>query len=134
MSTIQWDESYSIGISKIDEQHKELLALLNQANLLAEISENSDELRELVLNMTRYAYYHFQTEEELMNAYDYPDKKLHKEMHTAFKQQADGYLSDIVNGNGDALVIIHFLSEWLSGHVRGSDKKLGRFLNGLNIH
>ena len=131
---MEWNEAYSVGIAKLDEQHKRLLSLLNQAHRLGDRQHQPAELNRLASSMLAYAFSHFTTEEELMRAYDYPDYLPHMAMHNSFKQQANRYQLEAANGEGSSRAVVAFLSEWLEGHINGSDKKLGRFLNKLGIN
>ena len=59
---IEWDDKYSIGISIIDEQHKKLFGIINRTIYAKEHSNDIEELKEVLREMTDYTVTHFTTE------------------------------------------------------------------------
>ena len=43
---IKWEEKYNVGISIIDEEHKELIRIMNAAIVAKQQSNNMDEISE----------------------------------------------------------------------------------------
>jgi len=128
MSSITWDNSYSTGITKIDEQHKILFEMLNRACENAECKGDEQKFRQLAADMMAYAFMHFSTEEEYMQAYGYPEEASHARMHDDFKVVAMEYEFAAEQGNADPAKLTGFLIDWLAEHVRGEDRHLGDFL------
>lgn len=134
MPPFTWDDSFSVGVAKLDMQHEALIDLMNRAYTRVEEGVTDADLEQLAMEMLNYAFMHFATEEELMAAYAYPDREIHQGMHEIFKQKATEYQQEAKEGKADFLVMIQFLAEWLNGHIAGSDKKLGLFLNRHGIY
>ncbi len=59
ISMIKWDEKYSVGISIIDEEHKELIRIMNEAIAAKQNDDNVDEISKLLKELTAYALKHF---------------------------------------------------------------------------
>ena len=73
MEPVQWSEKFSVGVRALDQQHQQLIKLLNL--LIATqgtINTRSETISDTLMAMTRYAQAHFKAEESLMEAYDYP--------------------------------------------------------------
>ncbi len=51
---IEWDDKYSVGISIIDEEHKELIRIMNAAIVAKQHSNNIDEISKLLKKLTMY--------------------------------------------------------------------------------
>lgn len=135
MPILTWEDSYSIGVSKLDNQHKALILLINKAYDHADKHNDENEvLWRLAADMNAYALSHFTTEEELMEAYGFTEAEGHTAMHDEFKAKAKEYAAAAMVGTADPIETIKFLSDWLTGHIQGSDKKLGRFLNEQGIN
>ena len=45
---IEWDDKYSVGISKIDDEHRQFIDIINMAIATNESSDNPGELREVL--------------------------------------------------------------------------------------
>ena len=84
MKKVCWKDEYSVGVEKIDRQHRHLFEIINK---LIDRSGSSEDLKlvsETLTEMLNYAKEHFTTEEELMQEYGYPEIESHKEQHIYF--------------------------------------------------
>jgi hemerythrin len=134
MAFFEWKNDYSVGIAKIDDQHKALVGFLNELYDAMKAGKGKDALDTVMINLVEYTKTHFTTEESLMKLYKYPDYEAHKQKHDKMagrvlelKQQFDsGQLSN-------PLQITTFLKEWLSKHIMGTDKAYGPFLNAKGV-
>lgn len=128
MSIIQWhDNVYATGIEEIDQQHKKLFELINEAHDCAAKENDSEKIRRIVEKMIDYADEHFSTEEKLMDGYD--QAEYHCEKHTAFKAKTQELTETLNKGEPvDPLSIFHFLAEWLSAHILEVDMSFTRTL------
>ncbi len=130
MALIEWNDKYSVNHTKIDRQHKTLILIINQLDDALN-NNNEDNLKEFFEELIGYTIIHFDTEDKLMDKYDYENTDLHKEEHNALKNQVLE-LQEKVN-NGEQKIddtVLKFLNEWLIKHIMGTDKKLGTFLSG----
>ncbi|MDD2906832.1 MAG: hemerythrin family protein [Sulfurimonas sp.] len=78
---IAWDNSYRLGIKKIDQQHKKLFELVNRLYDLEEGVNTKEELRVILYEFSDYVKVHFQDEEDYMTSIAFPDLKNHKLLH-----------------------------------------------------
>ena len=71
MSLITWNDYFVTGIDIIDEQHRWLIDLINQAApmLVLPYASSNQAADELLGRLTDYAVFHFQTEHRLMAEY-----------------------------------------------------------------
>ncbi len=121
---IKWNNKYCVGISIIDEQHKKLFGFLNKTIDAMEHSDNIEELKEVLDEMTQYALEHFETEEAYMIEFDYPECRYHSEEHYRFFTKAIAYFDRVVNGdNHISNELIEYLKQWLVNHIQVSDRR-----------
>ncbi len=92
---IKWSDKYSVGISKIDEEHKKLIGIINKAVVASKHKDNSKEIIEILREMNDYAQAHFVTEENYMLGFGYPDYEQHKKEHQAFTIETIAFLDDV---------------------------------------
>lgn len=136
MELFIWDDSLSVNIQSIDDQHKMLLNMINgyyeEIHKIHEGKSNTTlkELRiDLISKMKEYAIVHFRTEEEYFEKYDYPDFIEHKREHDDFFAK----VVDVEKRLEDGRLILtteltDFLKDWLVDHIVGSDQKYSEFL------
>ena len=124
---IQWDAQYEMGITVIDEQHKELIRITGRlSELLTNAVEGEDiydEMVEIIEDLTEYTVYHFRYEEELFEKLDYEYRHSHIEEHN--KLIAEISALDLRAVDEDQVTygkkILKFLITWVFKHISGSD-------------
>ncbi len=131
---ILWNDSFLTGIARIDEQHKVLVNTLNEANARLAVCVTRDLLEQITRDLLSYAIYHFETEESLMQEYDYAglsiaENEQHRQEHRSFSTQVVALREGLRDGR---LVtreeLLSFLNNWLVNHILHTDKRLGAFL------
>ncbi len=135
MEKIIWNEIFSVGVRKIDEQHKELIKMINKLIETKDTNVDSEMISDILTKMTKYADYHFQAEEQYMIEYDYPDYSTHKEQHIEFKKKTVAFCMDVMAYKETIPTeILSYLKSWLTNHILNSDMKYKSFFNekGLN--
>ena len=135
MPVLSWKDGYSVGVRSIDDEHKQLLAMINRAYDSVENMEEEKVMMELVEEMRRYAMVHFATEEKMMLQYDYPFSKEHKLEHNDFmiKAASSNNILDTSPKGIEPVKIFKYLADWLREHIMKTDKKLGEFLNEKGV-
>jgi len=122
LSLVTWEESYAVGVPLIDEQHKELILIINK--LIYAINENLN--KELLLSLFdklyNYANYHFKSEEQYFYRLNAPDTELHKLQHKHFIEQLN-LMRQSFNSNDISHELLWFLTDWLLIHIQDEDKK-----------
>lgn len=78
MGKYQWDDSLSVGVELIDDQHKLLIQRLNDVNDAIEESLGETQIVKTLEFLIQYTDYHFSTEEKNMKATEYPGYESHK--------------------------------------------------------
>ena len=134
MVLIEWKDEYSVGIEKIDDQHKTLIEMINDLNeaMLNRIGQET--AGEIIESLIYYTDSHFRTEEELFDNFSYPDSASHKKEHSDFVKKVSDFRKDHESGKiGLSVYIIEFLSTWLKNHITGTDMKYASFFEGKNI-
>ncbi len=131
MKEIVWDESFSVGVEVLDKQHKQIVGIINR--LIDEPGEGfgPKEVARILDDLTKFAHYHFQTEEHLLAEYGYPDIQTQQEEHKEFRTE----LSNLCAGSMKNYAIIPinvllYLKEWWEDHILVKDMKYRPFLSG----
>jgi hemerythrin-like metal-binding protein len=120
---LRWsDADYSIGLKTIDEQHKQLIALINKI-YQALIDRNVHEVTANVLDeLEMYAGYHFGFEEKIFRQIGYELTDEHVAKHRAFTTQIKSFKDRMAAGEDVIFNITNYLRDWLRNHVQKEDK------------
>jgi hemerythrin-like metal-binding protein len=129
MQRALWDGSLAVHIGPVDEQHKRLVAMINEALDHIEKEKPGSDLVYLIKKLFQYADEHFATEEKYMADTAYPDAPAHKSEHAAFRRHVETFNLDLVLRTPHlAYDILRYLWEWLKEHIAATDKKMGAYL------
>ena len=119
-----------IHIEKIDEEHKKLFQLINEASELANKTDSVLSLALKVIDELKdYANTHFANEEAYMESINDPELPLQKKEHAAFKTKINEFKID---DSSDAAAkeslneLIKYLVRWLYHHILSSDMMIGK--------
>ena len=135
MTKIEWNNSLSIGIDLIDEQHKTLIKRLNALSKAVEMMQGETEIMKTLEFMIDYTNFHFSSEEKYMEEQEYPGLDYQQDLHEEFKDTLRHIVEDFEEeGPTRALTtsINTFLVNWLIKHIKGLDMKFGEFLKDKN--
>lgn len=131
---IIWNDDFITGLSEIDEQHMILVNTFNQAITKLSADNSSEMLNRITQDLLAYALYHFETEEALMQQYNYIETNnnlmsQHLNEHRSFSAKVLAIRNDIHDGNKpDIEVLLGFLYDWVLHHIKQVDKDLARWL------
>jgi hemerythrin len=126
MPIIKWNESLSVQVIEIDNQHKKLVSLINELNEAMLQAKSKQVLGAILNGLIDYTATHFATEEKYFNQFLYPYTSSHLKEHRDFVQKVSEFKEQYAQGKiGLSIDILIFLSDWLNNHIKGSDKKYG---------
>ena len=129
MSKLEWQETYSIGIEAIDQQHRKWIDIINSLHDSLIKGEKVSEITlEILDEMIDYCNYHFSFEEEYMERIGYPGFGVHKRIHGDFLNDLRQYRADEKSGNFVLNTrLMKTLMNWLTDHIMTEDKKIQSF-------
>ena len=134
MSLIKWNDSLSVNVVKIDQEHKKLVGMVNELTDAMKAGHGKDVLGKILDGLISYTAFHFQTEEKYFQQVKYPDAVAHKKEHAAFVQKVTEFKEQFDAGRVTVSVnILQFLSKWLQSHIKGTDQKYSSFFNENGI-
>jgi hemerythrin len=124
-------DDYRTGIASIDEEHEKLFEIADRAyeTLVDEfIPDKYDYIVDILKELTAYAAFHFEHEEEYMASIRYKKLMSHKVEHQDFVEKIASYdLSEVdENQKGVILELLDFLNDWLIHHILENDKLIGQ--------
>jgi hemerythrin-like metal-binding protein len=126
---LSWQDSYSVGIESIDNDHKKLIHLIN--NLQTAIDYKTDKLfeKQTLDEVIDYTRYHFKREEELMENHGYAEIVPHKAQHEKMIEQVGAFTQAYEKDDSGAIEsLLDYLKSWLIKHINGTDQEYSEFL------
>jgi hemerythrin-like metal-binding protein len=125
---IPWEDKYSVNIEEIDEEHKQLVHMINELYSAMETGRGKEVLSLILDKLIDYVKTHFTAENILMEEISYPGREEHKKEHSNFIKKVLGFQKSFKEGKyGLSVEVIFYLKEWLMTHIMESDKKYSGF-------
>ena len=122
MAVVFWADEYSVGNKQIDEQHEHIVAAVNALEIAVTSGEGAATVDLVLDHLLRYLAAHFAAEERLMSAVGYPNLAAHVQQHEECKQRLSALMSLVQSGEIGLSACVPFITEWLHGHLLGSDQ------------
>lgn len=137
MNSLIWsNEDYSVNIPAIDNEHKLLIALLNEiaSAMNTQGSFHIQIIIEKLTTLSKHIKMHFESEERFMILNNYPEYNEHKAEHTLLLEQLNKFEVRFKSENkafNEKMLL--FLKDWLVRHIILYDKKIGNYFRDKEI-
>ena len=129
MKDLIWDNTLSVEVKEIDEDHRRLVELFNILNHSVVEGDATDYIEAVLEELISCTVWHFRHEERLMLKYGYKGllehKTEHQELIESAKELQQKFLQE---GKSLSSEDIEFLEHWLTGHILGADMEMGSYL------
>jgi len=132
MAYLEWNQSMSVGISSIDDQHREWISLVNYLTDSITDGRANEGLKVALQETMSYTLEHFLAEERLMKIINYPQLDVHAQEHTMFAQRMRGYIEAYVKGTPVlAIDVVQFMRNWILNHLQTTDQGYAEFIRAM---
>jgi hemerythrin len=126
MALLDWSSSLSVDVSGMDQEHRKLIALVNDLNEAMKQGRSKDEMDRVFSELARYTQSHFASEERYMEKIGYPGLTRHMKEHAELMTQVAAFKADYDAGKAMISVkLMGFLRDWVRNHIQKSDKQYG---------
>jgi len=135
LETVQWSEKFSVGVKGLDQQHQQLIKLLNRMiSAQGTISTHSETVSDILTEMTRYAEVHFIAEERLMEAYGFPGLENKNYSIASFaKKTVDFCTATTIGVDEIPEALLFYLGDWLVHHILEDDMAYRSFFKDKGV-
>jgi hemerythrin len=135
MEKINWSPEYSVGVKRIDEQHKRVVLMLNRLIGAKDTTTKSEVISDLITQMTTYAQEHFKFEEDLLAEIGFPLLDQHKQSHIKYRKKVVDLCKAVsLNVPDVPQVMLNFLAKWWRNHILEEDMGYKSFFNEKGMH
>lgn len=132
MALITWGHGLEVGFGDIDVQHRRLVAMLNRLEKAVAQRGSGPVAHQVLDELTAYTAVHFDFEEHLMARHglaEHPSAAVHRAEHRRLVDDVEAFRARLAAGdNRIDDEVLHFLRDWLAGHILGTDRHLAKAL------
>lgn len=124
MALLTWSKDYSVGVQSIDGQHLSLFNMLNELHAAMMKGQARSVAGPVLRRLVNYTREHFEAEEAMMASAKYPGLADHRIKHRELTRQAEEFMDRFERGEATINIqLLNFLRDWLSIHIKKSDKE-----------
>ena len=138
MEILPWNDAFNTGIEVIDQQHRQLVAMLNALARHVAVGQDDLPLSELLQSLLDYADYHFKSEEQIWEKFipEAETVKNHNQTHRAFFDSIRKLSQEQHADSQDNVVqsLFEFLTRWLASHILESDRRMALIAKDIVEH
>ena len=131
MSLLQWKPEYSVGIQSMDDEHREMIELINATYEKLKSNSDADQVEEYLGEILSTISMHFALEERIMRNAGYGEYQAHKDDHEILLDRLRDLMDDYFDDpDAGANTLEQSLSDWFAGHFSTFDSRLHGQLDG----
>jgi hemerythrin len=124
-----WLPEYNVNIKVIDDQHRELVKILNRLFVAVSKREGGKEVAGILDALMGYTQTHFALEEKLLKQAMYGEIEHHKREHRKLIAEFDLLCKQyLAEEKPIYFELLRFLKVWLKEHIQGEDSKYSEAL------
>jgi hemerythrin len=125
MSLLQWKPQYSVGIQSMDDEHREMIDLINATYEKLKSDADADQVEEYLGEILSTISMHFALEEKIMRNAAYSEFQAHKDDHEVLLDRLRDLMDDFfVDPAGGSDRLEQGLSDWFANHFSTFDARL----------
>lgn len=129
MSFVNWRDEETAFVTEIDDQHKNIISLINDLHSLLP-SDEKEKKSKKIYELLTVLEHHFKTEEKLMKEYKFENTFSHTQEHNKLISKMIKYKNDFNSDKIDLnLDFLMSVKSWFHNHNKINDIKLGKFLS-----
>lgn len=124
MSFMDWEARFELGVARMDEEHKGLIAAMNDVHDLDAKGADKARIDAAIARLATLTQQHFADEEAHMEAIGFPDLRAHRILHKDLLDKFTKHYDAFRAGTGKVdRALFDFLAFWLRSHIVGIDRK-----------
>lgn len=132
---IKWNEGLNLGIKPIDDDHKQILEIINELTLAISNEEEQEVMEGIFQKLQNYIQKHFHKEEALLKDVESSKLKEHIKQHQDFAKKIPELKEKFSSKDNqlDAQEVSFYLTDWLFNHIIEEDAQVIDHLKKENI-
>lgn len=124
MSLIKWNDSLVLNIPEIDEQHKQLIDIINELFSAMQQGKANEIIDKIIDRLVAYTQVHFKTEEKYFDKFSFKNSAKHRLEHLDFIKKVNEFKLGLKSNKIiTSIDVMKFISHWINNHIQMSDKE-----------
>ncbi len=125
MSLLEWKAEYSVGIASMDDEHREMIGLINDVYAKLGATRDAAAIEDCLETIFTTISMHFALEERIMRDHAYGEYEDHKDDHEVLLDEIRELMDEFVaNPDTGKKLLEERLSSWFGNHFATFDARL----------
>jgi hemerythrin len=120
---LYWVSEFEIGNEYVDLQHRYFLDLINRIGKNFRETNDDDYKRKLIIELHKYADFHFASEENIAISCGLPGVESHHQLHLQLLEELNQYAENLEKGLKTIDEFLEFITDWFLVHTQHEDRK-----------
>ncbi|HAO94376.1 MAG: hemerythrin [Deltaproteobacteria bacterium GWC2_56_8] len=133
MALFTWSEEYSVNVASFNGHHRKLMELINDLHDSMKRGKGPDAVGVVLKSLIEYTRVHFSAEQYLMITHGYPGFEAHRAEHDALVRKVEELTDQHARGIAVTVEVFQFLKDWLTTHIKETDRRYSSFFNSKGI-
>ncbi|MBF0448892.1 MAG: bacteriohemerythrin [Magnetococcales bacterium] len=130
-----WHDDLSVGVTQYDDDHKVLMAYINDIHNAIKKSLDNDSILEILQKLADFTVEHFEREEAGMRSHGYPGLEDQQAEHERMVAKILDLKKEFKAGEFTVGIdTLAFAKSWLVEHILGTDMQYKSFFNNKGVH
>jgi len=136
MAEMIWNEKMSVGVQDLDDDHKKLVALLNEMDEAVVAGQSRDAVNAIIDRLMVSIKAHFAREEDFMAKSDFPGAAEHHREHDETLMAILEWQAHFKTASSSILSpeVLNRFQSWLDNHIQGADMQYGPHMNSKGFY
>jgi hemerythrin len=134
MANLQWNESHSVHVQQLDDQHKLIFDAVNALAGALRKGYQPDRVQSAIQQLAQSMRTHIRDEEELLRKAGCPQLDTQRTLHARLLAHVEQLRRDLYDGREvNTAAALGFLRQRIVAHIQKSDKACSAQLNAQGI-
>jgi hemerythrin-like metal-binding protein len=120
---LYWVPEFEIGNEYVDLQHRYFLDLITRIGKNLRATNDDDYKRKLIIELHKYADFHFTSEENIAISCGLSGVKSHHQLHLQLLEELNHYAENLDSGLKTIDEFLEFITDWFLVHTQHEDRK-----------
>ncbi len=128
VTLLEWDDSLSVGIAEMDNEHKELVEVMNRFYREIQTEGTVTDLTKKLSDFQSVFAQHLNAESTLLRNNNDPQRQAHLDEHDRFLKEIDQLIERNRSGEDVSLDFFEQLGPWIRDHTMAFDKPFAEYV------
>lgn len=133
MHDLELTGKYFLDIPQLDEQHQQLINMINRLHLLIVEKGTESEVTQIIEEFISYTKIHFAEEEGMMARSGFPSVVAHQQVHKTFINEINTIIKKFTGNKFLRFKFFNLAMDLLMNHIETEDQRFAEYYKSAKV-